>query len=153
MAMATALALTLAGCDLGQPRSFTARAEKSCATATRGITAETPVTDPVGYAIDRFAQIDRVLVVVTTDRGFPAGAAGATLRSNWVTPARASLEAARPSLDTLRQVAATRTARRARVFAVAARAGDGGVRIAVLRRLGLPSCATLFNLPVPPVVT
>lgn len=151
--MTLALALTLAGCDLGQPRSFTARAEKSCAAATRGMTTETPVTDPVGYAVDRFAQIDRVLVVVTTDRGFPGGATGATLRSDWVTPARASLEAARPSIDTLRHVAATRTARRARVFAVTARAGDGGVRISVLRRLGLSSCAKLFNLPVPPVVS
>jgi hypothetical protein len=143
----------LAGCDLGQPHSFDARAEKSCATATRGITAEVPVKDPVGFAVDRFAQIDRVLVVVSTDTGFPGGTTGAHLRTAWIHPARASLEAGRPSLDTLRQVAGSATALRARVFAVVARAGDGGVRIPVLRQLGLTACATLFDLPVPPVVS
>ena len=151
VAATTALALTLTACDLGQPHSFSARAEKICASAARAITADVPVRDPVGYAIDRFARFDRVLVVVSTDRGFPGGRDGATLHADWIAPARASLEAARPSLDRLRRVSGSRTAQRARVFAVTARAGDGGVRPSVLRRLGLPKCAALFNLPVPPV--
>lgn len=150
-AAAAGLALILTACDLGQPHSFTARAEKNCASATRAITADTPVTNPVAYAIDRFAQLDRVLVVVTTDRGFPGGPQGATLHTAWIRPARASLEAARPSLDRLRRVAGTPTVQRARLFATAARAGDVGVRTAVLARLGLPRCAVLFNLPVPRV--
>lgn len=147
------LTLTLAACDLGQPRNFTARAEKNCASATRSIATDIPVTDPVAYVVDRFAQLDRVLVIVSTDRGFPGGTDGATLRSAWIVPARASLKAARPGLDTLRQVVATPTARRTRVFALAARAGDGGVRISILRRVGLPNCAALFDQPVPRLVS
>lgn len=150
---AGALALTLTSCDLGQPRNFTARAEKYCAAASRSITAEIPVTDPVAFAIDRFTEIDRVLVTVSTDRGFPGATVGATLHSDWIVPARASLKASRPSLDTLRQVADTPTAERTRVFTVAARAGDGGVRISILRRLGLPQCAALFDQSVPRLVS
>jgi hypothetical protein len=145
--------VALTACDLGQPRNFTARTEKYCAAATRAIAADIPVTDPVAFAIDRFAALDRVLATVSTDRGFPGGANGATLHAAWVVPARASLKAARPSLDALRQVAGTPTARRTRLFAVAARAGDGGVRISVLRRLQLPQCATLFDQPIPRLVS
>ena len=94
-----------------------------------------------------------MLVTVSTDRGFPGGTNGATLHAAWIVPARASLKAARPSIDTLREVALTPTARRSRVFTVAARAGDGGVRISILRRLGLPTCAALFNQPVPRLVS
>ncbi len=146
---AAVLALGLTSCDLGQPATFTARAERYCAAATRAISADIPVTDPVAFAIDRFAAVDRVLVTVSTDRGFPGSTDGASLHSSWIVPARASLKAARPSLDTLRQVADTPTALRTRVFTVAARAGDGGVRISILRRLGLANCAALFNQPVP----
>lgn len=143
------LTLALTSCDLGQPRNFTARTEKYCTAASRSITADIPVTDPVAFAIDRFAAVDRVLVTVSTDRGFPGSTTGATLHSAWIVPARASLKAARPSLDRLREVADTPTVQRTRVFAVAARAGDGGVRISILRRLGLPQCAALFDQPVP----
>jgi hypothetical protein len=160
---AATLALTLTACDLGQPRRFTARAEKYCATAIRAIAADTSSTatsptatsvpDPVAYVVDRFTQLDRVLVIVSTDRGFPGGTDGATLRSEWIRPARASLSAGRPSLDTLRQVVGAPSAQRTQVFAVAARAGDGGVRVSVLRKLQLPHCAALFNEPVPRLST
>ena len=103
----------------------------------------------MAYATDRFAAVDRLLVTVSTDRGFPGGPNGATLHSVWIVPARASLKAARPGLDTLRQVADTPTAQRTRAFTVAARAGDGGVHVSILRRLDLPKCAALFDLPVP----
>lgn len=152
-ALALALSPTLSACAVGQPHSFTARTEKSCASAARAIAADTPVKDPLGYAIDRFAAIDRLLVIVSTDRGFPGGTDGATLHATWIRPARTSLKAARPSLDTLRQVASRRTPRRARVFAIAARAGAAGVRTSTLRRVGLPQCAALFNRPVPPLAS
>jgi hypothetical protein len=151
--MAFAATLTMTSCNLGQPGSFTARAEKYCASAARTLAADTPVTDPVAYAIDRFAAVDRVLVIVSTDRGFPGGPNGVALHSVWIVPARASLKAARPGLDTLRQVADTPTAQRTRAFTTAARAGDGGVRVSMLRRLGLPKCAALFNQPVPRLVS
>jgi hypothetical protein len=81
------LTLTLTSCDLGQPGSFTARAEKYCAQATRTLAADTPVTDPVAYATDRFAAIDRVLV---TERGHPA------LRVDRAGPSLAQGRPARP---------------------------------------------------------
>ena len=146
---ATALVLGLGGCQLGQPHSFTARTEKNCAAVVRSLTAHIPVTDPVAYTVDRFGALDRLLVTVTTDRGFPGGTDGADLHADWVVPARAALKAGRPSLDSLREIPATSAAARARAFRIAVRVGDAGVRTATLRRLGLVQCATLYTLPTP----
>ena len=139
----------LAGCGLGQPQSFDGRSEKVCASATRTLVKETPVTDPVAYAIDRFNELDRVLVTVSTDTGFPGGAAGRTLHTDWIVPARAALRAGRPHLEVLRLAVVAGSARRGADFAVAARVGEAGVRTAALRRDGLPICAALFAAPAP----
>ena len=141
--------LGLAGCGLGQPNSFTGRSEKVCASATRTLAKETPVTDPIAYAVDRFTELDRVLVTVSTDTGFPGGAAGQTLRTDWVLPSRAALKVGRPRLDTLRVAVVANSRRRVADFAIAARIGETGVKAAVLRQAGLPVCAALFAAPAP----
>ena len=149
LVLVLATVVGLAGCGLGQPKSFAGRSEKVCASATRTLAKETPVTDPVAYTIDRFTELDRVLVTVSTDTGFPGGAAGQTLRTDWVIPARAALRVGRPSLNTLRVAVVAKSASRVADFAVAARIGEAGVKTAALRQAGLPVCAALFAAPAP----
>ena len=138
----------LAGCGLGQPNSFAGRSEKVCASATRTLAKETPVTDPVAYTIDRFTELDRILVTVSTDTGFPGGAAGQTLRTGWVLPARASLRVGRPSLNTLRVAVVAKSRSRVADFAVAARIGETGVKTTVLEQADCRVCAALFLHPL-----
>ena len=84
-----AAVIGLSGCGLGQPNTFAGRSEKVCASATRTLAKEIPVINPIAYTSDRFTELDRVLVTVSTDTGFPGGATGQTLRTDWITrPAR-----------------------------------------------------------------
>lgn len=140
---------SVAGCGLGQPNTFAGRSEKACRGAIRTLAHETPVTEPVAYAMDRFTELDRILVSVTADGGFPGGTNGQTLRADWITPARASLTVGWPRLDALHKAVKVSAASRLRAFDAAARVGATGVKAPVLRGLGLPMCAQLFTAPAP----
>ena len=140
---------SLAGCGIGQPNSFPGRSEKVCQSAIRTLANETPVTEPVAYAMDRFTELDRILVAVTADGGFPGGADGQTLRADWIVPARASLNVGRPRLDVLHSAVTVSAVSRLRAFDAAARIGETGVKAPVLRDFGLPLCAQLFTAPAP----
>ncbi len=140
---------SVAGCGIGQPNSFAGRSEKVCQSAIHTLADETPVTEPVAYAMDRFTELDRILVAVTADGDFPGGTAGQTLRADWITPARTSLKAGWPRLDVLHSAVTVSAASRLRAFDAAARIGETGVRAPVLRGMGLPMCAQLFTAPAP----
>lgn len=146
-----ALALPLlAGCGLGVSRAkFVSRTNTACKHSAARIAAMRQPESPnqaIGYAIDLFAQKDRLLMELN-EADLPSAEA-APLRSGWLRPATDDLGRARAHLPALRRAVRAGDADRVTAELDALRAADtAGVDDDLLTRLGLTDCLTVFGDP------
>ena len=138
----------LTGCTLGESSTFAGRGQDSCEKTSSQIAALTrPISpvDRIGYALDRYTDVERLVSEISSDVSFPGGIRGATLRRGWLEPSRASLREGRVHLQALRvAVQSGDRAEQDRAFAESIRAGTVGVEPAALKANGLTSCVAVF---------
>lgn len=140
----------LSGCGLGVSRAtFVARANTACAHSAARIAAmrqpDSP-EDTIGYAIDLFAQKDRLLTELT-EADLPSAEAAA-LRSGWLRPATRDLNRARADLPAISRAVRAADPDRTAAGLTALRAADtAGVDDAMLLRYGLTGCLKVFGDP------
>lgn len=128
--------------------AFTARSNSFCSDALTAIAKLPTPTSPLQkmqYATDRYTIVEKA-VSELTDSSLPSGANGAALRDHWLRPARASLDAGRATMTTLRDaVHSGDTAATGPAFAATRSVGTAGVDTDLLRARGLDRCAVLFT--------
>jgi hypothetical protein len=144
----------LSGCGFGTSQaSFVAEANRACEqSATRIANMHRPDGPPAatGYAIDLFAQKDRLLISLN-EMDLPARDSTA-LRDGWLRPATRDLARARPGLVRIHRAAMSAdSARLTDELAALARADTAGVDDTLLSRYGLTDCLRIFGDPTEPV--
>jgi hypothetical protein len=146
---AAATVTAVSACTLGEPASFSGRADQTCRRAVLSVGRldnATTGTRALVFASERYAIIERVVTEISTDVGFPDGARGRTLRSGWIDPARASLRAGLADLKTLAAaIDRAGTGVIPEALNSALTAGTSGVDTQLLRAEGMPWCASLFR--------
>jgi len=151
--LAALLALSsVAGCAVGQPREFTARANQLCADVGRTVSdlqTATEGTEALRWSMTRYADIEHLVALLTDDPAIPGGGSGEALRNRWLRPARASLARGLDDLEQLRQAIRDDPAAVGPALTASLRAGTTGVDTAYLERTGLPACAVTFT-PIQP---
>jgi hypothetical protein len=143
---------SMAGCAVGQPREFTARANQLCADVGRTMShlpTATEGTEALRWSMRRYADMEHLVGQLTDDPAIPGGASGKELRNRWLRPARASLTRGRADLEVLRQALHHDPAAASRALTASLRAGTAGVDTAYLDRTGLPACALTFTATQP----
>jgi hypothetical protein len=151
--LAALLALgTVAGCTVGQPREFAARANHLCAEVSRIVARLQPATEgteALRWSMKRYTDIEHLVALLTDDPAIPGGASGEELRDRWLRPARASLVRGHDDLEDLRQAIHHDPATVRPALTASLRAGTAGVDTAYLDRAGLDACALTFTATQP----
>jgi hypothetical protein len=151
--LAALLALgSLAGCAVGQPRAFTARANQLCADVGRTISYLPPAsegTEALRWSMRRYTDMEHLVALLTDDPAIPGGASGQELHTRWLRPARASLAQGLDDLEELRQAIRHDPAAVGPALTASLRAGTAGVDTAYLYRTGLVDCALTFTATQP----
>lgn len=142
-------ALALTACTLGEPASFSARADRYCASSVRLVAKlkyASTGTDALRYSSARYLVVERTVSELTDDVGLPGGRKGEAYRARWLRPARASLKQGITDLDRLRHaVKGNDPAAVASAVKAANAAGTAGVDTAYLTAQKLPQCAAAFG--------
>jgi len=153
LVLAALIALgSVAGCAVGQPREFTARANHLCADVGRTMShlpTATEGTEALRRSMTRYADMEHLVAQLTDDPAIPGGASRKELRNRWLRPARASLTRGLADLEDLRQAIQNDPAAVGRALTASLRAGTAGVDTAYLGRTGLPACALTFTATQP----
>ena len=151
--LAALLALSsVAGCAVGQPRGFTARANQLCADVGRNVSdlpTATQGNDALRWSMRRYTDFEHLVSLLTDDPAIPGGLSGEHLRDRWLRPARASLARGRDDLEDLRQAIRHDPAAVGPALTASLRAGPAGVDTAYLDRAGMPACAVTFTATQP----
>lgn len=151
--LAALLAISsVAGCAVGQPSGFTARANQLCEDVDRNLSdlqTANEGTEALRWSMRRYTDIEHLVALITDDPAIPGGPPGEELRNRWLRPARASLAHGLDDLERLRQAIRHDPAAVGPALTASLRAGTAGVDTAYLERTGLPACAVTFT-PIQP---
>ncbi len=161
-ALALLILPLLTGCGLGTSRAgFVTKANTACQQSATRISHLRPPDSPshaTGYAIDLFAQKDRLLIALN-EMDLP-GPDAAALRAGWLRPATEDLARARPVLVRIHRAATAAgtvgstdglTAELTDELTALTRADTAGVDDTLLSRYGLTDCLRVFGDPTRPV--